>query len=217
MKGLYAYATFDSSGECYVKVGKAVDVDRRLQDHRGSAGGLEVIATIDCSGSPWSLDTSEQIMIKNFKKAFGDPISGNETFRVTSLEAAKKLLNETVNEAVMNREYKGVTGRDYMISNLFDEEIDVRSMRPDCYWIKDRQAQVTVSISKEKAAGSQKSKYRFVNTYMDADSTTKFDKPKNVPMSQEGWYIWLAARETLRRELALESQAENAITLDMFT
>ena len=66
-KGLYIYSHYNKEGDCFIKVGMAVDQtpEERLKQHQTSCGGMEVLAIIDTTNSTLQVPQIQKKKLKH--------------------------------------------------------------------------------------------------------------------------------------------------------
>lgn len=129
-EGLYIYSHYNKEGDCFIKVGMAVDQtpEERLKQHQTSCGGMEVLAIIDTTNSTLGTADSEKKLKHLMENTFGKPYSGTETWKIEEDSLVFDMLEESEFESNLI-ETTGVQTTD-----LYGNTESVKKYRPKCYW-----------------------------------------------------------------------------------
>lgn len=127
-EGLYIFANYNKDADCFVKVGMAEDLEKRLKQHRTSCGGMEVLAIIDTTTSTLGMEDSEKKLKHLMENTFGKPYSGTETWKIEDDSLVFDMLEESEFESNLV-ETTGVQTKD-----LYGNTESVKKYRPKCYW-----------------------------------------------------------------------------------
>ena len=195
---------------CLVKVGMAEDqtIEKRIKDHKTSAGGLELIGAIPVK---IRVGNAEKKLKKIMKAEYGKAYSGTETFLVPSPEHVLELLetSEFRRQIETTFEYKESKIVDYKYASLDGAEEDIRDTRQPDYFDSTRIANpVTKTGLNEKP--------RKVWTDLDS-SGKKMNEFKQVETGRKSWTPYRAGRRDLAYELLqMSSLAEIKKRLEKF-
>lgn len=180
--GLYTFFYCDIDHRILMKVGKAKNIQERLDQHRTSNVGLYEGPTIPVHLN--KLDKTEKDFLSYLSRLYSFAGNSRETFYINSIEDALSIIQEFCTTSnFQGRDIKNIT---YTFNNLEGNSFDVRDYRPSCAF-SDKTAQVKNEVGLEE-------KYRTVYTVYDRNMQKI--KPQRVFISQEHFASFHAGQKT---------------------